>query len=184
MWNDCTNLRTIAGGKKPEKWRFDVRIIDASFGPTVEKKSLKTFGNCAGSLVIWPFDHRGLKQQFGNNGGNGSENVTQKVNLSCFKLFCSYSISFNLSNVVDFFSRVEFWRTVSKFTKRKGKSLSCNYVLNKTWNEMYGTKAWCTCKLVFWQSKPIVFLPFSLSSPSTLLKLSNNSMQPNTYFKC
>ena len=51
------------GGKKPEKWRFDVRIIDASFGPTVEKKSLKTFGNCAGFLVIRPFDHRGLKQQ-------------------------------------------------------------------------------------------------------------------------
>ena len=23
--------------------------------------------------------------------------------------------------------------------------------------EMYGTKARCTCKLVFWQSKPIVF---------------------------
>ena len=51
-------------------------------------------------------------------------------------------------------------------------------------HEMYGTKAWCTCKLVFWQSKPIIFLPFSLSSLSTLLKLTNNSMQPNTYFKC
>ena len=31
------------------------------------------------------------------------ENDTQKVNLSCFKLYRSYSISFNLSNVVDFF---------------------------------------------------------------------------------
>ena len=50
--------------------------------------------------------------------------------------------------------------------------------------EMYGTKARCTCKLVFWQSKPNAFLPFSLSSPSSLLKLPNNSMQPNTYFKC
>ena len=50
--------------------------------------------------------------------------------------------------------------------------------------EMYGTKARCTCKLVFWQSKPNAFLQFSLPSPSSLLKLPNNSMQPNTFFKC
>ena len=35
--------------------------------------------------------------------GNGSENVTQKVNLHCFKLHRSYCNSFNLSNVGDFF---------------------------------------------------------------------------------
>ena len=50
--------------------------------------------------------------------------------------------------------------------------------------EMYGTKARCTCKLVFWKSKPNAFLQFSLPSPSSLLKLPNNSMQLNTFFKC
>ena len=34
-----------------------------------------------------------------NNDGHGYENVTQKVNSPCFKLYRAYSISFNLSNV-------------------------------------------------------------------------------------
>ena len=38
----------------------------------------------------------------GNDDGNANENVTQKVNLSCFKRHPSYSISFNLSSVGEF----------------------------------------------------------------------------------
>ena len=38
-----------------------------------------------------------------NDDGNGSENVTQKVNSCCFKLHRSYSNSLNLSNVGEFF---------------------------------------------------------------------------------
>ena len=38
--------------------------------------------------------------------------------------------------------------------------------------EMY-KKAWCTCKLVVLLIKPIAFLPFSLPSASSLLKLPN-----------
>ena len=38
-----------------------------------------------------------------NNDGYGYENVTQNVNSRCFKLYPAYSISFNSSNVSDFF---------------------------------------------------------------------------------
>ena len=34
-----------------------------------------------------------------NNDGHSYENVTQKVNSPCFKLYRAYSISFNSSNV-------------------------------------------------------------------------------------
>ena len=44
-----------------------------------------------------------------NDDGNGSENVTQKVNLCCFKLHLSYSSSFNLWNVGDFFFFFRNW---------------------------------------------------------------------------
>ena len=42
-----------------------------------------------------------------NDDGSGCINVSQEVNLRCFKLHCSSSNSFNLSNVGDF-SGVEF----------------------------------------------------------------------------
>ena len=38
---------------------------------------------------------------------DGGENVSKEVNLRCFKICCSYSTSFNFSNVGDF-SGVEF----------------------------------------------------------------------------
>ena len=40
-----------------------------------------------------------------NNGGEGYENVTQKVNLRYFKIYRTYSNSFNSSNVGLFFWR-------------------------------------------------------------------------------
>ena len=40
--------------------------------------------------------------------GNGSENVTQKVNLHCFKLHRSYCNPFLISQILAIFSRVEF----------------------------------------------------------------------------
>ena len=46
-------------------------------------------------------------ESLSNDDGNGSENVTQKVNSRCFKLYRSYFNTFNLSNVDDF-SGVEF----------------------------------------------------------------------------
>ena len=73
-------------------------------------------------------------------------------------------------------------KTASKFRKRKRKSLSCYHVLDKAWNlalsrSPAATAKKCTkkrdarAKLLFYQSKLIAFLPFSLPSPSSLLKL-------------
>ena len=48
--------------------------------------------------------------------------------------YCTYSLSSNLSYVGKFFA-VEFWRTVSKFRKKKNCCLvSCVPVLDKMWN--------------------------------------------------
>ena len=41
------------------------------------------------------------------------------LNSHCFKVHRFYSISFNLSNIGDIISGVEFQRTGSKFTKKK-----------------------------------------------------------------
>ena len=79
------------------------------------------------------------------------------------------------------FSGVYFLGTALKFTKTKKNSSSLVYVLYNInvqfgifmcsdGKEMY-KKAWCTCKVVFFLSKPIAFLTFSLASPSSLLKL-------------
>jgi len=68
----------------------------------------------------------------------------------------------------------------SFFRKRKRKLLSCVLVLDKTWTKALSRcicataakkctkQAWCT-----WKVEPIAFLPFSLPSPTTLLKLPN-----------
>ena len=54
------------------------------------------------------------------------------MNLRCLKLYRAYSISFNSSNVANFFG-AEFLKVVSKFGKRKGKLvLFCVTVLDKT----------------------------------------------------
>ena len=50
-----------------------------------------------------------------------------EVNLRFFKLYRAYSISSNIGN---FFFGVEFYTTVSKFRKRKGKLLPCVPVLD------------------------------------------------------
>ena len=88
------------------------------------------------------------------------------------------------------FSGVEFLKAVSNFRKRKRKSLSCVHVLDKAWNKSFSrctraatAKKWtekrdARAKLLFCQSKPIVFLPFSVTSPSSLLKLCNRAFRP------
>ena len=83
------------------------------------------------------------------------------------------------------FSGVESKRTVSKFRKRKSReifwdvftySLSGRVKLESfmswSWNDGYEIykKAWCSCKVVLLICL-ITFLPFSLLSPSSFLKL-------------
>ena len=86
-------------------------------------------------------------------------------------------------------------KRLSKFKKRKRKSLSCVHVLDKTWNEALSrcsraaTAKKCSkkgderAKLLFFQSKPITFLPFSLASPSSLLKLPVNETRSRLRWK-
>ena len=62
------------------------------------------------------------------------------------KLYHTYSILFNSSNVGKFFG-VEFLRTVWKFKTRKTKFLSCVPVLDKTWN--YALSNCSRAKLLF-----------------------------------
>ena len=58
-------------------------------------------------------------ESLNNEGGNGIENVTQKVSSRRFKLYRSYCNSFNSSNVGVFFQELNSIKNVSTFTKRK-----------------------------------------------------------------
>ena len=72
---------------------------------------------------------------------------------------------------------------MSEFTKKKGKSVSCLHVKLGSFTsyscndgkEMYKKKKKrdAHAMLLFCQSKPYCFLPFSLTSPLSLLKLPN-----------
>ena len=64
---------------------------------------------------------------FSNDVGNGSENVTIKMNLCFVKSRRDYSNSLYVQ-----FPGVEFLETALKFRKRMKSSLSCIYVLHKT----------------------------------------------------
>ena len=58
-------------------------------------------------------------ESLNNEGGNGIENVTQKVSSRRFKLYRSYCNSFNSSNVGVFSQELNSIKNVSTFTKRK-----------------------------------------------------------------
>ena len=106
------------------------------------------------------------------------------MNSHRFKLYRAYSISFTSSNVDKC-----FWSWILmdciKVQEKKRKLLSCVPVLDKTWIQAFSRcsrattakkctkKAWCTCKVVVLLIKPIAFLPLSLPSASSLLKLPN-----------
>ena len=104
------------------------------------------------------------------------------MNSHRFKLYRAYSISFTSSNVGKcFYSWI--LKDCIKVQEKKRKLLSCVPVLDKTWIQALSRcsrattakkctkKAWCTCKVVVLLIKPIAFLPFSLPSASSLLKL-------------
>ena len=104
------------------------------------------------------------------------------MNSRRFKLYRAYSVSFTSSNVGKC-----FWSWILKdcikVQEKKRKLLSCVPVVDKTWIQALSRcsrattakkctkKAWCTCKVVVLLIKPIAFLPFSLPSASSLLKL-------------
>ena len=106
----------------------------------------------------------------------------------CFKLYRAYSLSFNSSKLGNF-----FWSWILKdcieVQKKKKKVVALPvHVLHKTWNKAFSRHSHavtgeCTKKrdarteLLFFQSKLIAFLPFSLTSQSSLLKLLMTSCE-------
>ena len=108
------------------------------------------------------------------------------MNSRCFKLHRSFYNSLDLSNAYDFFPGVEFQRTVSKLTKTKRKSVvrclvftssikreirKFHVVIVQRRQKNVQKKRDARAKLLFYQSQAVAFLPFSLTSPSSLPKL-------------
>ena len=106
----------------------------------------------------------------------------------CFKLYRAYSLSFNSSKLGNF-----FWSWILKdcieVQKKKKKVVALQvHALHKTWNKAFSRHSRavtgeCTKKrdaraeLLFFQSKLIAFLPFSLTSQSSLLKLLHDKLR-------
>ena len=123
----------------------------------------------------------------GDGDGDGYENLTYKVKSRCFKLYSAYSISFNLSNVGSF---LELNSKILYRSSGKEKESRCLVFTFSTKREIKAfshrsravTARKCTkkrdarAKMLFCQSKPTAFLPFLLTSPSSLLKLPKIKM--------
>ena len=104
----------------------------------------------------------------------------------CFKRFCAYSISLKSSNVGTFFLELNSKRLYRSSGKDKESRCLEFTFSTKTYNYAFSrrsravTAKKCTKKrgartyLLFCQSKPISFLPFSLTSPSSLLTLGTD----------
>ena len=116
-----------------------------------------------------------------------SNNVLTDTKTRCFKLYSAYSISFISSNVGNF-----FWSWILKdcievqekkkgsrclvFMSSKKREIRQFHVVVVQWRQtekMY-KKAWYACKVVVLpESKPVAFVTFLLTSPSSLLKLKH-----------
>ena len=86
-------------------------------------------------------------------------------------------LRFHFSNVEYFFQELNSKKLLSKFRKRKRKSPSFVHVLHKTWNWEVSRRSRTTIDGKE-MNKVIAFLPFSLPSPSSLLKLPNFFLKP------
>ena len=78
----------------------------------------------------------------------------------------AYSISFNSSKVGSYFLELNDCIKVQAFSRRSRAVTTRNYTKKRD------TRA----ELLFYKSKPFTFLPFSLTSPSSLLKLPNGTV--------
>ena len=122
-------------------------------------------------------------ERLSNNGGRRLRKRHLKVNSRCFKLYPAYSNS-SIHKMLVNFSGVEFLKTVSKFrkrsrrlvftssTKREIRHFHVAVVQQRQRNVQNSVIHVQTCFAN--QSKPFASLPFSLPSPSSLLKLPNN----------
>ena len=67
-----------------------------------------------------------ILRSLSNNDDDGYENVTLKVNSRCFKLYRAYSISFNSSNVGEFFLELNSKRLHQSSEKKKKVVVLCS----------------------------------------------------------
>ena len=124
-------------------------------------------------------------ESLSNNESDGYENVTQKVNSRFLKLYRACSISFIRQMLVNFLE-LNSKGLYQSSRNEKGKLLSCVLVLDKTWNYALSRRSRATnskkctksvhvqtCCFAYLNFLGFFFLPFSLQSPASLLKLHN-----------
>ena len=104
--------------KKALKGGSGKKILGVKGGIT--KKILSSFAVTAVSVII---------ESLSKEDGNGIQNVTQKVNLRCFKLHRSYCNSFNSSNVGVFFQELNSIKDCIFVHKKKKKPFFSFFVL-------------------------------------------------------
>ena len=85
---------------------------------------------------MWTLGLKGLS----NNDGNSYENVTEKANSRCLKLYRVYSISFNSSNAGKFFSELNSKGFYQSSEKEKKVVVSCS---RPRQNTKLGTSTLC-----------------------------------------
>ena len=79
-----------------------------------------------------------------------------------------YSISFNSSKVSSYFLELKYCIKVQAFSRRSRAVTTRKYIKKRD----------TPAELLFCKSKPLIFfLPFSLTSPSSLLKLPNGTVR-------
>ena len=131
-------------------------------------------------LLKWPLSnclvHWKTLGTLRSEDGDGSENVAEKVNSRSFNLFGDYSKTLTLSKV----NPPKSWIPKKKERKREEIS-SLVYFRSKKWKQAFSrrsravTAKKCTKKRdarakLFWLLNLLLFLTFSLSSPSSDLK--------------
>ena len=134
----------------------------------------------------------GQKGSYGGDGDDdGRQNVPEKVNSRPFNLHRDYFQSLTLSDVGE---PSESWIPENPITIQKERGnfvVACVLPLYNvklgiftSWScsdgkEMY-KKTWCTWKMVVLVVKPVVFVTFSLWSPSSDLEVPNRDLTTAT----
>ena len=133
----------------------------------------------------------GQKGSYGGDGDDGRQNVPEKVNSRPFNLHRDYFQSLTLSDVGE---PSESWipKNPIEFQKERGNFVVAGVLpqynvklgIFTSWScsdgkEMY-KKTWCTWKMVVLVVKPVVFVTFSLWSPSSDLEVPNRDLTTAT----
>ena len=158
-------------------------------------KKIKVLKQFQQSLICVNFLCRVLKRQLGFDAAsdhgllNRALKQLQRRRLQKRHLKGKFALSQNLSRLfylVQFVKcRQIFLELISNglvdekesccllFTSSTNREIRHFHVVGVQWRQRNVQKAWCTCKVVFCQSKPVAVLPCSLLLPSSFLKLKS-----------